>query len=539
MRSGVKYKESRRSFVKNSILLTLGSYFLSSCKRRMNTIFLKLTGTNHILGHKLRFPDFPNISETMEIPVLIIGGGIAGLTAGYTLNKRGGKDFLIVELEAETGGNAKSGENKYSKYPLGAHYLPLPNASNVELIDFLFDVGVIIGRDENDNPIFDEEQLSFAPQERLFIKNYWQEGIVPQYGSSDADQQELTRFLHKMEEFQALKDQNGHYIFNIPMCYSSPEKFDLGLDQITMEEWLRKEGYTSSYLHEYLNYCCRDDYGTGIKYTAAFAVIHYFAARKHDFKKYEDAVLTWQEGNGRLAKLLAESFENQILKQHMVYKITVNESNVEVLLFDAQRKVSKKIIAEKVINCCPQYINKYLLPQRGKNFQLLQYAPWIVATVVLHKFPFADGANLAWENIIFGAKGLGYVYAQHQSLGQFTSPFVISYYHSLDGTDLNEQRRKLYNQTDEQWKEFIIKDLSIAHFGIEDEIISIEIFRHGHGMVSPIPGYLSSEYRKQLTLPIANKIFFAHSDLSGVSIFEEAFYQGRGAVDDMLDNWEA
>jgi len=116
---------------------------------------------------------------------------------------------------------------------------------------------------------------------------------------------------------------------------------------------------------------------------------------------------------------------------------------------------------------------------------------------------------------------------------------VISYYHSLDGTDLNEQRRKLYNQTDEQWKEFIIKDLSIAHFGIEDEVISIEIFRHGHGMVSPIPGYLSSEYRKQLTLPIANKIFFAHSDLSGVSIFEEAFYQGRGAVDNMLDNWEA
>lgn len=45
----------------------------------MNTIFLKLTGTNHILGHKLRFPDFPNISEILEVPVLIIGVGLQGL----------------------------------------------------------------------------------------------------------------------------------------------------------------------------------------------------------------------------------------------------------------------------------------------------------------------------------------------------------------------------------------------------------------------------------------------------------------------------
>lgn len=538
MKSGVKYKESRRSFVRNSILLAVGSYFLSSCQRKINAIFLKLTGTNHILGHKLRFPDFPDVSETLEIPVLIIGGGVAGLTAGYTLKQRGIADFLLVELETEVGGNAKSGENKYSKYPLGAHYLPLPNASNVELIDFLFDVGVVIGKDADGNPIFDEEQLSFAPQERLFIKNKWQEGIVPQYGASETDQQEMKRFLDKMEVFKDLKGSDGRYIFNIPMRYSSHEKFDLGLDRITMEEWLQKEGYQSSYLYEYINYCCRDDYGTGIKHTAAFAVIHYFAARKHDFNKYEDAVLTWQEGNGRLVKLLAESFAGQILKQHMVYKISVNDHGVDVLLFDAKRKISKKIIAKKVINCCPQYVNKYLLPQRVKSLQLPQYAPWIVATIVLHRFPFADGATLSWENIIFGAKGLGYVYAQHQSLGQFKSPFVISYYHSLDGADLNEQRRNLYNWTDEQWKEFIVKDLSIAHFGIEEEIISIDVFRHGHGMVSPIPGYLSSDDRKELSLSMANKIFFAHSDLSGISIFEEAFYQGIGAVDDMMKHWK-
>ena len=35
--------------------------------------------------------------------------------------------------------------------------------------------------------------------------------------------------------------------------------------------------------------------------------------------------------------------------------------------------------------------------------------------------------------------------------------------------------------------------------------------------------------------PIDNQIFFAHSDLSGVSIFEEAFHQGINAAKQVLN----
>lgn len=43
----------------------------------------------------------------------------------------------MVELENHLGGNSSNGENKYSKYPLGAHYLPLPNFQDKELLRFL------------------------------------------------------------------------------------------------------------------------------------------------------------------------------------------------------------------------------------------------------------------------------------------------------------------------------------------------------------------------------------------------------------------
>ena len=85
-----------------------------------------LLGPSLELGHRLRKPDFPPPSETRRIPVVIVGAGIGGLSAGWKLAKAGFNEFLMVELEAEAGGNSRSGRNEVSAYPLEAHYLPLP-----------------------------------------------------------------------------------------------------------------------------------------------------------------------------------------------------------------------------------------------------------------------------------------------------------------------------------------------------------------------------------------------------------------------------
>ena len=162
------------------------------------------------------------------------------------------------------------------------------------------------------------------------------------------------------------------------------------------------------------------------------------------------------------------------------------------------------------------------------------FRSWMIATITLSKFPFADGAHLSWDNVIHQGKGLGYVFAQHQSFEQFKSPFVISYFYSLEGEDLNKLRRKMYEMNDEEWKRLIIDDLAKAHYGIDEYISSIEIYRRGHGMISPVKGFLFSKEKEILKQPISNQIYFAHSDLSGISIFEEAFYQGLDTADEVL-----
>ena len=48
-------------------------------------------------------------------------------------------------------------------------------------------------------------------------------------------------------------------------------------------------------------------------------------------------------------------------------------------------------------------------------------------------------------------------------------------------------------------------------------------------MIRPTPGYIWGEARAEFQKPLG-PIHFAHTDMSGISLFEEAHYQGIRAV---------
>jgi hypothetical protein len=61
----------------------------------------------------------------------------------------------------------------------------------------------------------------------------------------------------------------------------------------------------------------------------------------------------------------------------------------------------------------------------------------------------------------------------------------------------------------------------------------MDIMRMGHAMVRPSVGAIFSEERKRLPR-LQGRIRFANSDLSGISIFEEAQYHGVEAAQRVL-----
>ncbi len=64
------------------------------------------------VGHLLRQPfrdDMLPKPSGKTFPVVIIGGGVAGVSAGWKLRRAGVEDFLILDLGEQLGGTSTAG----------------------------------------------------------------------------------------------------------------------------------------------------------------------------------------------------------------------------------------------------------------------------------------------------------------------------------------------------------------------------------------------------------------------------------------------
>jgi hypothetical protein len=127
---------------------------------------------------------------------------------------------------------------------------------------------------------------------------------------------------------------------------------------------------------------------------------------------------------------------------------------------------------------------------------------------------------------------LGYVDARHQSLSPVPGPTVLTAYWALgdgDDNELRRQRQELLNLPWRTWAQRVINDLARAHPDLQAKTRRVDLMRYGHAMAIPTPGVRSSMALRTLTNGGMDRLHFAHSDLSGYSIFEEAFTSGHTA----------
>jgi phytoene dehydrogenase-like protein len=456
------------------------------------------------LGHRLRdHAAFRKPTKQIRVPVVIVGAGMAGLSAAWRLDKRGFHDFVILEMEPHPGGNARWGENEVSRYPWAAHYVPVP-VKGEELVHELFEEFGLY-RDGR----WDERALCFDPQERLFLHGRWQEGIEPELGATARDREQYRRFEAQMKEFRASGE------FTIPMQRGAKPS---PLDRVSFDQWLNQQGFHSPYLRWYMNYACRDDYGALAKDTSAWAGIHYFASREPE----EKGPLTWPEGNGWITRKLTAKLGRYLRTGEMVYRIAGDRVLTE----------QTEYVAESIIFAAPTFLAHYII-EGAPAATGFEYSPWLTANLTLDHAPAEDGSEVAWDNVILESPGLGYVDATHMSVATREDRSVWTYYWSLAEYAPAQGRRLLLQHDWNYWKEAILNDLSRAHPDIRSCVSRIDIMRMGHAMIRPSPGFLFSEDRARWLKP-RGRVHFANSDLSGFSIFEEAQYRGVTAADLVL-----
>jgi len=539
----------RRLFLFRAGIITLCVFF-NSCLKKLNPgakyshIAGTLKGPNVKAGHILRDkkPLPPPVSERF-VKTLIIGSGVSGLSAARWLKKQGHTDFEILELESFIGGNAHSSSNSVTSYPLGAHYIPIVNNSDNFIIDFLQEAGVIT-HIENGLPFYNEHYLCFDPEERLLINGHWQESLVPEFGLEGFDREQIKKFFEEIKKLKSLKGNDQKYAFDIPLDKSSADEEFMDLDKISFKTYLLENGYTSPYLQWYLDYCCKDDYGRLSEDVSAWAGLHYFASRRGEAANAEStAVLTWPEGNGWLIKKLADETREHIRKDCMCYNISYPDAGELVIadIVNTKTGVTERIKAEKIILATPQFINQKIInipTSRGFNQKNLQYSPWFVANVTVNGIPSSKGPELCWDNVGYNTLSVGYINSSHQHLSLNETKKVLTWYLPLCSQEPRLARLSAYTRNYEQWLDILIPELEYMHPGITYNIERVDGWVWGHGMIAPTVGYIWGNNRKNAQKSLDNKVFFAHSDLSGISIFEEAFHQGIKAAADVLSSYK-
>ncbi len=417
----------------------------------------------------------------------------------------------------------------------------MANNHDKELINFL-EENNIITHYEGSLPVYNEYALCFDPEERLLINGQWQEGIIPEFGIAEEDRMQIKLFLQFTEELKEAKGNDGKYAFDIPLSNSSTDSVYRNLDKISFKDYLKNKKFTSTYLLWYLEYCTKDDYGQKLSNVSAWAGLYYFAARKGLAANAESGtVLTWPEGNGQLMKYLSSMVENHIKPASMAYSIAEgSHGNIETSVFDFESKKSYTIIAEKVILASPQYVNSKLIKgfNRGEvDHTDFKYAPWIIANITIKSLPNHKGTGLCWDNVAYSTASVGYVNASQQSLKTSNDKTVLTYYLPLCDHDTRVSRLAAYARTYDQWLDIIIPEMEYMHPNITENIEQVELWLWGHGMISPSPGFIWGQSRQNALKPIDDKLFFAHTDLSGISIFEEAFHQGIRAAKEVLASY--
>lgn len=492
------------------------------------------------VGHKLRGGALPRAAEAQAVDVLVVGGGVAGLSAAWRLAAAGVKDVRVLELESEPGGTSRSGRNEVSAYPWGAHYLPAPLVDSGPVMRLLREMGAVTGLDAQGYPAYAEELLIREPEERLFYKGEWYEGLYLRAGASPAELAELERFEARMNAFAAARDAKGRKAFAVPTALSSDDAEWTALDKVTMARWMEAEGFRSPRLRWLVDYACRDDYGTTAEGVSAWAGIWYFAARQDGKGERSEGFLSWPEGNGHLVKQLLSSLApGQVERDVLVHSVEPVEGGCRVDALEAATGRPRAYRARQVVLACPRFVAAHVVaPWREKRPEWLgafQYGPWVVANLTLADKPQSHGFPQAWDNVFYESRSLGYVVATHQGLRMDErGPTVFTWYLPMAGLDVKAEREKVLSAGYAEWEGLVMADMLAAHPDIAPLARRLEVMRWGHAMVRPTPGFLWGPARFAAQESLGESLHFAHSDLGGMALFEEANWFGVKAAEKAL-----
>lgn len=422
--------------------------------------------------------------------VVIVGGGVSGLTAAYRLQHR---DVLLLEKEPHWGGNAYAMEYEGDAYATGSAFL----WSNSEAFRFAKEIGLEpLPVNCPDGSIINGE----------FVPDTWGDGLN-KLPYPPIARESFKKFKKEMLAIDV--EKRGMELYNV--AFSSfmnvyAREIKQWWDTFGPSNW----GATS------------DETAAGL----AISELQDVVGQSRSDNRY-----TWPGGLGavteKLVEILQSKYGDRMQSGATTVAVVPGKEDVQVTYMSGGEL--KTVSAKTVIMATPKFITRRIvegLPDKqSAAMQQIRYAPYCVVNLIFDKPVFNQG----YDTWCPGNTFTDFVVADwviRKKSGYKQKYNILSCYTPMK----EEERGYLLNEIGaRKIAANVLHDFQKLMPAFNVDPVEVHIYRRGHPMYMSTPG-LFTQVQPLVRQPM-DRIFFANTDSQGPeSTTNEAIIAARRAV---------
>ncbi len=419
-------------------------------------------------GHQFGRPD-----ATRKADIVIVGGGVAGLSAAYFLR---GKDWLLLEKEPQFGGNALQEEFEGQIYATGSAY-----ASRGDEGDQLAsEIGLNL-------PFVNMPDPTIV--NKTFVPDTWKTGLdqLPYPKEVRESFKKFRDDMMKIKVREKMAELDAQPFSNLTAAYA-PE----------VQQWW--DGFGPS------------NWGATTEESSAFVGL----ANVQDLLSGGDAKRAILPGGlgcitHKLVEVLQPKFKERMLDNTAVVAVVQDKDAVRVTYQHEGKLIT--VSAKAVLMCTPKHITSRIvmgLPSDQKTaMRHYRYAPYPVVNVIFDKPVY----NRGYDNWCPGNTFTDFIVADwtiQKNPGYQQKHNILSFY-----TPLREPQRSTLLDEDgcKSLAARVLADFQnlMPEFNVDP--VEVRIYRRGHPMFMAVPGQYTKN-RLIASHPM-DRIFFGNADSGG------------------------
>ncbi|MGC1385539.1 MAG: FAD-dependent oxidoreductase [Candidatus Acidiferrales bacterium] len=486
---------SRRDFLKFVVAgsVTAACPFPHSLRSADAEPSTQIDGDHFAICHEVRDgTDFPKPPVSKRYDVIVVGGGVSGMSAAYFLRDH---NFLLLEKEPQFGGNAYREDYQGQGFATGSAF----DEKDTESYQLAKELGItLLPIDSHDPSIIRGE----------YVEDTWHGG--------------LDHLPYPRSVRTAFKK------FRATILAMDPDKDAAHLDSFPITDILKS--YPPE-LTQWWDAYGPSNWGARTQDTAALCVVedlHAFGGGE------EDVRVTLPGGNGALARALAAALSakhaDRMLGDATIVSVEPQKSEVNVTY--SREGETHTVAAKAVIMATPKFITARLVSgipeEQAAAMRSFRYCPYPVVNMIFDQAVY----NRAYDTWCPGNTFTDFIVAdwvlQKNDQAYKQKDNILTFY-----TPLKEAQRPLLLQDEscQMIAENILHDFRKLQPAFrEAEPIEVHFFRRGHPMYLPVPGNFTK--RIPLARQPMDRVFFANTDSVGpVSDISAAVVSGHQGAD--------